>query len=395
MGIMQKSTLLPLLVLTSAVTLAACGQQEITGTPAPSSPQAPSSSSPTASASPSPSETADLVTWDDNANVSHLFFHSLVADPERAFDGDEDSAGYLDYMVTIDEFNEIIQQVYDRDYILVSPHDLYTTNSDGSVENKPLELPEGKKPLVLSFDDLSYYEYMEGDGFADRLVLEGDEVLHEYTDANGETHTGDYDFVSLLDKFVEENPDFSHNGAKGVVALTGYNGIFGYRTSDLAYAETNDDIAQDKETAQDIADAMKDSGWEFATHSWGHINYTSSPLSFIQEDHKKWQREVEPLIGETDLLIYPFGADIAGVEDYGGEKFSYLNDQGVNAFFGIDTSVPAWGQLEPDYLRQARINVDGISLKNAIEGKSETVSEFFDPASVLDEQRPDTISGTS
>src|SRR5699024_6912684 len=109
-----------------------------------------------------------------------------------------------------------------RDYILVSPHDLYTTNSDGSVENKPLELPEGKKPLVLSFDDLSYYEYMEGDGFADRLVLEGDEVLHEYTDANGETHTGDYDFVSLLDKFVEENPDFSHNGAKGVVALTGY-----------------------------------------------------------------------------------------------------------------------------------------------------------------------------
>src|SRR5699024_3638637 len=115
---------------------------------------------------PSPSETADLVTWDDNANVSHLFFHSLVADPERAFDGDEDSAGYLDYMVTIDEFNEIIQQVYDRDYILVSPHDLYTTNSDGSVESKPLELPEGKKPLVLSFDDLSYYEYMEEIGRA-------------------------------------------------------------------------------------------------------------------------------------------------------------------------------------------------------------------------------------
>lgn len=104
---------------------------------------------------------------------------------------------------------------------------------------------------------------------------------------------------------------------------------------------------------------------------------------------------MEPLIGETDLLIYPFGADIAGVEDYGGEKFSYLKDQGINAFFGIDTSVPAWGQLGPDYLRQARINVDGISLKNAIEGKSETVSEFFDPESVLDEQRPDTISGTS
>lgn len=392
---MQKTVFLPLVVWTSVVALAACGQQQNSETTGPSSPPVTSSSSPTtAAASPSPSETADLVTWDDNASVSHLFFHSLVADPARAFDGDEDSAGYLDYMVTIDEFNEIIQQVYDRDYILVSPHALYTTDSDGSVETKPLELPEGKKPLVLSFDDLSYYEYMEGDGFADRLVLEGDEVVHEYTDADGEAHTGDYDFVSLLDKFVAEHPDFSHEGAKGVVALTGYNGIFGYRTSDIVYAESNDKIAEDQETAQDIADAMKNNGWEFATHSWGHINYTSSPLSFIQEDHQKWQREVEPLIGETDLLIYPFGADIAGIEDYSNEKFSYLKDQGMNAFFGIDTSVPAWGQLRSDYLRQARINVDGISLRNAIEGKSGPLNEFFDPESVLDAQRPDSISGT-
>ncbi|MUN56108.1 polysaccharide deacetylase, partial [Kocuria koreensis] len=40
--------------------------------------------------------------------VSHLFFHSLVADPKRAFDGDDEAKGYLDYMVTIDEFKKII-----------------------------------------------------------------------------------------------------------------------------------------------------------------------------------------------------------------------------------------------------------------------------------------------
>lgn len=395
MGITQRIIVFPLVVLMSVFAMTACGQQQAPDATDPSGRPTASSPSPTVTPSPSSTQTASTVTWDDNARVSHLFFHSLVVDPDRAFDGDEDSAGYLNYMITIDEFNEVIQQVYERDYILVSPHDLYATDSEGALEAKPLKLPEGKKPLVLSFDDLSYYEYMEGDGFADRLVLQYEEVLHEYTDATGKTRIGDYDFVSLVNKFVEQHPDFSHNGAKGVVALTGYNGIFGYRTSDLVYGETNDNIAEDKKTAQDIADVMQEDGWEFATHSWGHINYTSSPLSFIREDHKKWQREVQPLIGETDLLIYPFGADIAGSEYYHDPKFQYLKDQGINAYFGIDASVSAWGQLRPNYLRQARINVDGISLKNAIEGKSDTLEEFFDPQSVLDAQRPESISGTS
>src|SRR5690625_3965244 len=127
----------------------------------------------------------------------------------------------------------------------------------------------------------------------------------------------------------------------------------------------------------------------------GHINFTTSPVSFIQEDHEKWQREVEPLIGETDLLVYPFGADIAGVEDYAGAKFEYLKEQGFHAFFHVDASVPAWGQLRPEYLREARINVDGISLKNAIDGKSDTLEEFFDPATVVDPARPESISGSS
>jgi len=327
--------------------------------------------------------------------VSHLFFHSLVVDPERAFDNDAEAPGYLDYMVTVDEFNEILNQLYERDYILISPHDLYEVDADGGVESIPLEIPEDKKPLVLSFDDLSYYEYMDDDGFADRLVLNDGKVVNEYTDAAGTQHTGSYDHVPILDAFVEEHPDFSHDGAKGTIALTGYNGVFGYRTSDLTYDESDTNIEQEQEAAKEVADELKEHGWEFASHSWGHINFTTSPVSFIQEDHEKWQREVEPLIGETDLLVYPFGADIAGVEDYAGAKFEYLKEQGFHAFFHVDASVPAWGQLRPEYLREARINVDGISLKNAIDGKSDTLEEFFDPATVVDPARPESISGSS
>lgn len=387
----RRRSISRLLALLAIGTLSACGQQgaePTTSTPTPSEPA-------NAVPSPSPTPSQELVTWDDNSQVSHLFFHSLVVDPERAFDQDAEAPGYLDYMVTVDEFNEIIEEIYDRDYILVSPHDLYDVDADGGVESKPLQIPEDKKPLVLSFDDLSYYEYMADDGFADRLVLNDGKVVNEYTDAEGTQHTGPYDYVPLLDTFIEDHPDFSHEGAKGTIAMTGYDGVFGYRTSDITYGDSNNNLEQDQEMAKEIADELKDSGWEFASHSWGHINFTSSPVSFIQEDHQKWQSEVEPLIGETDLLIYPFGADIAGVEDYSGAKFEYLKDQGFNVFFNVDASVPAWGQLRSDYLRQARVNVDGISLKNAVDGKADTLSEFFDAESVIDPARPESISGTT
>lgn len=391
MRVNHRISISRLLALLAVMTLTACGQQGAEPTSSTPTTAEPSSAAP----SPSPSPTQNFETWEDNSEVAHLFFHSLVVDPERAFDNDAEAPGYLDYMVTVDEFNAILEQIYERDYILVSPHDLYDTDADGGVETKPLQIPEDKKPLVLSFDDLSYYEYMDGDGFADRLVLHDGKVVNEYTDADGTQHTGAYDHVPILDAFIEEHPDFSHEGAKGTIAMTGYNGVFGYRTSQIAYGDSNSNIEQDQETAKEIAEELKDSGWEFASHSWGHINYTSSSAAFIQEDDKKWRREVEPLIGETDLLIYPFGADIAGVEDYAGVKFEYLKEQGFNAFFNVDASVPAWGQLRPDYLRQARINVDGISLKNAVDGQSETLAEFFDPASVLDPARPESISGTT
>ncbi|WP_085529089.1 polysaccharide deacetylase family protein [Kocuria massiliensis] len=390
MSISRRATILSASGFAGAFLLSACGQTG--GGDTGKSSASPSSASASSSASPSPSQ--KLVTWPDNAAVSHLFFHSLVADPKRAFDGDEDANGYLDYMVTIKEFKSILQQTYDRGYILVSPHQLYTASPDGAVTPKKLDIPEGKKPLVISFDDLSYYEYMNGDGFADRLTVKDGKVVNEYHDASGKKLTGAYDHLPIVDEFLEEHPDFSHDGAKGVIAMTGYNGVLGYRTSDYSYKDSNKNLAEDKKKAKDVADAIKASGWEFASHSWGHINFTTSPLEQIREDNEKWQREVAPLIGATDLLIYPFGADIAKVEDYSGPKFDYLKSQGFNAYFNVDASTPAWGQLRPNYLREARINVDGISLKHAIEGKPSPLPDFFDPKSVLDPARPKSISGS-
>ena len=60
---------------------------------------------------------AKTVVWEDNSKISHLFVHSLVVDTKRAFDGDYRQQGYLDYMVTLDEFKKIIAELHKRGFV--------------------------------------------------------------------------------------------------------------------------------------------------------------------------------------------------------------------------------------------------------------------------------------
>ena len=78
-------------------------------------------------------------------------------------------------MVTVDEYNKILQSVYDKGYVLVDIGDVWseTTGEDGQPKmvRNTLYLPEGKKPLILSYDDTNYYEYMLANGFTYKLVI--------------------------------------------------------------------------------------------------------------------------------------------------------------------------------------------------------------------------------
>lgn len=167
--------------------------------------------------------------------ITHVFFHTLIDDTARAFDGDYKTDGYNQMMTTVTEFNKIIQILYDKGYVMVSPHDMAIVNEGGTMSRGKILLPPGKTPFVISQDDVSYYHYMDGDGFASKLVLdENGEVKAEYVQSDGTTVVGDYDMVPLLDTFLKTHPDFSYHGRRGILAMTGYNGVLGYRT-DIAY----------------------------------------------------------------------------------------------------------------------------------------------------------------
>lgn len=333
--------------------------------------------------------------------VTHVFYHTLVYDTSKAFDGDDREGGYNQVMTTVDEFNKITQSMYEKGFVMVSLEDMAKKDENGVMVAQEILLPPGKQPFVLSQDDVSYYHYMDGDGMATKLILdENGDVKNEYLEDDGSISVGDYDMVPLIDKFVDEHPDFSYKGAKGTIALTGYNGVLGYRT-DRAYKtlenldenqrvwlDAHPDFNWDNEVAEatKVADAMKEDGWEFASHTWGHINVGTCTQEHLETDTQKWLDYVAPIVGGSDKIIFAFGADITGVEDYSGPKFDYLKSVGFDYYCNVDSS-QYWVQLRDNYLRMGRRNLDGYRMYY----NPDMLADLFDASAVFDPARPTPV----
>lgn len=334
--------------------------------------------------------------------VTHVFYHILIKDPSRAFDGDYKEADYNQVMTTIDEFNKITQTMYEKGYVMVSIKDMAKADENGNITEGEILLPPGKTPFVLSQDDVCYYHYMDGDGYATKLIVDEEgKIRNEYVEDDGSVSVGDYDMVPLIDRFVEKHPDFSYRGAKGILALTGYNGILGYRTDEsyetrpadldenkVQWLDAHPDFSLEKERAgaKKVADAMKAEGWEFASHTWGHQNVGQISLEKLQEDTERFKKNVDPLIGGTDIIIFAFGTDITDDQDYSGDKFEYLKGQGYNYFCNVDSS-QYYVQIRDRYFRQGRRNLDGYRMYY----NPELLSDLFDVKDVFDPTRPTPV----
>ncbi len=355
-------------------------------------------------------ETRDAcVAWDPG-DVTHIFYHSLIVDPSKAFDGDYKEEDYNQYYCTIDEFNKITQEMYDRGYVMVSMHDLIDISDDGTITAAQVMLPEGKTPFVLSQDDVCYYHYMDGDGFAQKLIIDDEgKVKNTYVEDDGSVSVGDYDMVPLIDDFVEEHPDFAYHGHKGTIALTGYNGVLGYRTDEVYLTREESRVTSDQQEFFDthpdfdeaawqsevdqataVADAMKEEGWEFASHTWGHIDPLATGFEKFKVDTERWVEYVEPIIGFTDIIIFAFGADIStswGAYDADNEYFQYLKGLGFDIFCNVDSNQYAV-IVADNCMRMGRRDIDGYRMYY----NPGMVDDLFDVDDVWDNARPDEVA---
>ena len=327
--------------------------------------------------------------------VEHLFFHPVVAYPELAFDGDAQSDGIDDYMVTADEYRKILQSVYDRGYVLVDIADVWSevTGEDGqpTMVRNTLYLPEGTKPLILSFDDTNYYEYMLSNGFTHKLILGEDVKIASWgLDPQGqEVISRDLDAIPILDKFVEEHPDFSPFGAKGCLSLTGYEGILGYRTQTDTKSWTQAQEAnrqKEIDAVKPIIAELKRTGWTFGSHTWGHIRLGTKSLESIQADTQRWFDEVGSLVGPTTILFYPHGERPDGNDwQNTGPVFQYLQSQGFRVFCSV--GINSFSYIKQDICAVIcdRLHPDGTTLRGSDKVLS-WYSQFYDARDIIDLQ---------
>ena len=385
-----------LLALVLLISLAACGQS---GAPSAGSAGSASASSAVKSDSPTahsgdenaPAFDKDSVKWVEwNGVVEHLFFHPVVAYPEKAFDGDNMSNGIDDWMVTAGEYKKMLQSIYDNGYILVDINQVWQESTDASgktvMVRSKLMVPEGKKPLVLSFDDVNYYPYMLENGFTYKLIVGDNGQVWSYgKDPQGnDVYSQDLDAITILDKFVRAHPDFSPYGAKGCLSLTGYEGILGYRTM----TEKEDQSAaheanrqKEIQAVKPVIAALKAEGWTFGSHTWGHINLSTKSLAVVEADTQRWFNEVGSLVGPTKILFYPHGARPDGNDvNKTGPIFRYLQSQGFRVFCSVGRS--PYSKIKSDLCAVIcdRMHPDGTTLRHS----RDQYLRFYDAKNIID-----------
>lgn len=316
---------------------------------------------------------ATLVNY--TGDVPHIFFHSLILYPEQVFrDKETPSGGYNAGFAEKQELEKILPQLYERGYVLYGLEDIWEMTESG-MQRKEIMLPVGKKPLVLSVDDVAY---AYGAGFAQRLYVDdAGELMYSVIGPGGETlSVPDGDVMGVVDAFVREHPDFSYQGHKGTIALTGFQGAFGYDYEN----------AEEAEQIRLVSGALKERGWSFACHSYTHnrVNNFYGPgcsEEKISYDVNKWVQQVTPCIGSTRLFIAPFGYRVQQ------PALQCILDAGFQIYCTVDNKV--YNELNEDYALMSRIEIGGYSMtyyRDTLNSLFFNVEEVFD-----DEGRPPVI----
>ena len=280
--------------------------------------------------------------------IECICVRSLIADSDVAFSGRYHSTN-TNLHLTIKEFEKILENLYQRGYVLVDVEDLIDQSDPTFLLERNLKVPKGKKPLIVVIEDLQYGVADYRCGTCRRLVLNDEnQVCGEYQNNAGETVVSrTAEAIGLLDVFVEKHPDFTYDGAKGIISVSGHEACFGYvvaageledRNAALSAANlpqltniTNEDIDFAREKVMEIKNVLADNGWKFASCTYSYIaDCRNTEKQVLIDDFVKWQDQIGSLFGEVHILVYPNGNYIYGTDD----RAVYFKNRGFRIFFG-------------------------------------------------------------
>ena len=323
-------------------------------------------------------------------DIPNLSFHVLIHDMAQAMKSEQFGGSYNKNFVTTGEFTKILENLYRNGYVLVDFESFVGAKTDingnAQFEAVPIYLPADKKPVMITETMVNYFDYMidlndddipDYSGFPSKLVVDGSgDIKAEYVDASGQTNVGNYDLVPILEDFIETHPDFSYRGARAILAVTGHEGVFGYRINSAVVANKGNDYWE-KEVAgaKEITNALREKGYTIACYTYKNDAYAGWSVAQISADLQSWQTQIVSVIGNVDTFVF---AKTSNITDYNGAAFQTMYQSGFRYF--ISNGDSPMTQVNPTYVRQNRLMVTGETMQHY----SSRFTGLFDCAAILE-----------
>lgn len=281
-------------------------------------------------------------------NIENFFTHQIINRPDLAFN-EQNKYRYNFYRdcVTSVEFERFLFEMRKNNYILVDIYDCYGVKNSVPYK-KELYIPKGKKPFILSFDDMSFDT--KNKGMSDKLILDSQNNIASYTSHNERQIEYDKEAIPILENFLKYYPDFSFNGARGIICPTGYNGILGYRIN-----KDNPNFEREKEKVKPLIKRLKELGYRFGSHTFNHICVSDVSYETLLRDTKRYNDEIIPVIGKTNILSFPCGKFTLN-----DGKLKVLKEYGFSIFLCVGKDKQE--NFEKDCLYLKRHVLDGGSM---------------------------------
>jgi peptidoglycan/xylan/chitin deacetylase (PgdA/CDA1 family) len=240
-----------------------------------------------------------------------LMYHAFTTDP----------ASLDDWTVTPEMFRDDLTWLSAHDFYVVSVHDL--------IHNE-LNVPPGKHPVVLTFDDASSGQF--------RLLK----------DDTGEFYPDPVTAVGVMEAFFAEHPDF---GRGGFFAVLPYN----------CFSKEGD-----VSTCEERLTWLAEHGYEIGNHTWEHQDLTDvSDETLMRQvaETKLWIDErVSGPANMSGMIVLPYGAfpshdwQLQLLRDgfeYDGQTVTFSGIMGVEGGPSVSPSSGDWTRWDI-----ARFNTD-------------------------------------
>ena len=316
-----------------------------------------------------------------DGEIKNIFIHSLIAYPEILQTKSKSTiATYHTDCIDYIEFENMLDELYKNNYVLVDIHKTFTVEN-GVAKKCKVKVPLGKKPIVIGVDDVVYDPKKSDNGMVDKICVDDENKIYTETIIDGKIDKKyNKEFAPILENFLALHPDFSPFGDRLTINLTGFCGILGYRISDKNETKRKNETKK----AQIVVDRLKQLGYTFACHSYAHYHTKKVSEKFIENDLIEWQRYIEPVIGKTEVFVYPYGEWEMVNGNQISKKQQILTNYGFKLFLGVGIYdfyeyMPTNKNIAKKVLFADRKPIDGYTLLH----RQKELNELFDCNKVL------------